>query len=144
VENPADSFHHNMKQNKSLVVQINIIYRPDINREEYSQSLRLFLKWAQIFQEHSYGGFLKPLYSAFCTYLYQLPAGEFETVVDETAVFVQLMVGVVTEVYGLKQLATYECGKLIKNENVYNLIMGIIFRRTKIKRFLLKCIRTND
>lgn len=96
-----------MKQNKSLVVQINIIYRPDINREEYSQSLRLFLKWAQIFQEHSYGGFLKPFYSAFCTYLYQLPADEYESVVDETAVFVQLMVSIVTEVYGLKQLATY-------------------------------------
>lgn len=62
-----------MKQNKSLVAQINIIYSKEIDREEYGQSLKLFLKWAQMFQEHSYGGFLKPIYSQFCSYLYALP-----------------------------------------------------------------------
>lgn len=62
-----------MKQNKSLVAQINIIYSKEIDREEYGQSLKLFLKWAQMFQEHSYGGFLKPIYSHFCSYLYALP-----------------------------------------------------------------------
>lgn len=133
-----------MKQNKSLVVQINILYKQEINRDEYSQSLRLFLKWAQIFQEHSYGGFLKPLYTAFCSYIYQLPMNDFSTIVDEVSIFVQMMVAITTEVYGLRQLATSECGKLIKNENVYNLVMSIIFKRTKLKRFLLKVIAFND
>lgn len=39
-----------MKQNGSLVAQINIIYSKEIDREEYGQSLKLFLKWAQMFQ----------------------------------------------------------------------------------------------
>lgn len=56
----------------------------------------------------------------------------------------QFLVAVITEVYGLRQLATYDCGKLIKNENIYNLIMSIIFKRTKMKRFLVKCIIQND
>lgn len=54
------------------------------------------------------------------------------------------MVSVITEVYSLKELASSDCGKLIKNENIYNLIMSIIFKRTKLKRFLLKCIHAND
>jgi hypothetical protein len=61
--NLAESFQNNLKNNQSLVVQINIIYSGEIEREEYPQSLQLFLKWAQIFQEHSYKGFLKPLYN---------------------------------------------------------------------------------
>jgi hypothetical protein len=97
-----------------------------------------------MFQEHSYGGFLKPLYTGFCNYLYKLPLEDFSTVVDEISIFVQFMVSLITEVYDLRQLATFECGKLIKNENIYNLIMSIIFKRTKMKRFLLKCINFND
>jgi hypothetical protein len=96
-----------MNQNQSLVAQIKIIYSKEINRADYSQSLRLFLKWAQIFQEHSYGGFLKPLYSYFCGYLYTLPLSDFQSIVDEACVFVQFMVSVLTEVYALDQMATY-------------------------------------
>lgn len=54
------------------------------------------------------------------------------------------MVTVVTEVYALKSLAGSECGKLIKNENVYNMIMSMIFKRTKLKKFLLSAIKIND
>ena len=54
------------------------------------------------------------------------------------------MVTIVTEVYGLKDLAGSERGKLIKNENVYNMIMSMIFKRTKLKKFLLSVIKAND
>ena len=54
------------------------------------------------------------------------------------------MVTIVTEVYGLKGLAGSERGKLIKNENVYNMIMSMIFKRTKLKKFLLSVIKAND
>jgi len=101
--------------NESLVVQINIIYSKEIKRGEYSQSLQLFLKWAQIFQEHSYGGFLKPLYREFSSYIHRLDKTDFATVVDEVCVFVQYMVAVVTDIYGLKLLATSDYGQLIKN-----------------------------
>ena len=63
---------------------------------------------------------------------------------DEVCVFVQFMVTIVTEVYGLKGLAGSERGKLIKNENVYNMIMSMIFKRTKLKKFLLSVIKAND
>jgi hypothetical protein len=92
--------------NESLVVQINIIYSREINRGEYPQSLQLFLKWAQVFQEHAYGGFLKPLYREFNSYIYRLDKSEFATIVDEVCVFVQFMVAVVTDIYGLKILAS--------------------------------------
>ena len=39
-----------MKKNQSLVVQINILYKKEIDLTEYSSSLRLFLKWANNFQ----------------------------------------------------------------------------------------------
>lgn len=54
------------------------------------------------------------------------------------------MVGVITEIYGLKVLAASDNGKIIKNENVYNLVMSYLFKRTKIKRFLLDCINNNE
>lgn len=54
------------------------------------------------------------------------------------------MVTIVTEVYGLKRLAGSDCGKLIKNENVYNMIMSMIFKRTKLKKFLISVIKVND
>lgn len=54
------------------------------------------------------------------------------------------MVTIVIEVYGLKRLAGSECGRLIKNENVYNMIMSMIFKRTKLKKFLISVIKVND
>ena len=54
------------------------------------------------------------------------------------------MVSVVTDIYSLQQLAQKETGKLIKNENVYNLIMTFLFKKTKIKAFLLHCIQHRD
>jgi hypothetical protein len=54
------------------------------------------------------------------------------------------MVTIVTDVYRLQRLSTSECGKLIKNENVYNLIMSLIFKRTKLKPFILSCIKHNE
>jgi len=51
------------------------------------------------------------------------------------------MVSVVTDIYGLKHLAAQENGKLVKNENVYNLIMTFLFKKTKIKPFLLHGIK---
>lgn len=113
--NLAESFQNNLKDNQSLVVQINIIYSGEIEREEYPQSLQLFLKWAQIFQEHSKKGFLIPLYSSFNSYVQQLDMSDYCSVVDEVCVFVQYMVGVVTEVYGLRNLASSTYGQLIKN-----------------------------
>jgi hypothetical protein len=59
-----------MSRNESLVAQMNIIYGREIKKEEYSESLKFFLKWVQFFNEHSFGGFLKPIYKAFCTSLY--------------------------------------------------------------------------
>lgn len=53
------------------------------------------------------------------------------------------MVSVVTDIYGLKFLAESEKGRLIKNENVYNLIMTFLFKRTKVRSFLEKCIEHN-
>ncbi len=37
-----------------------------------------------------------------------------------------------------------EIGKLVKNENVYNLIMSLLFKKFKIKKFLVECIRHNN
>ena len=34
-------------------------------------------------------------------------------------------------------LAQLQVGKLIKNENVYNLVMALLFKKYKIKRFLI-------
>ena len=73
----TQSFQNNLSRNQSLVAQMNIIYGREINREEYSQALKLFLKWVQYFNEHSYGGFLKTIYKAFCQSLYRLDKNEF-------------------------------------------------------------------
>ena len=80
--NAIDSFAKNLKRNQSLVVQINILYKQEINLLDYSSSLKLFLKWANMFQEHTYGGFLKPLYRKFYHYLETLPITELSTIVD--------------------------------------------------------------
>ena len=58
--------------------------------------------------------------------------------------FVTFMGEVVTEVYGLKLLANSETGKLIKNDNVFNTIMCCIFKKTKLRKFILKCIHHRD
>jgi RAB protein geranylgeranyltransferase component A len=68
-----DSFQVNMRQNQSLVAQINIIYSKEIKKEDYLESLKLFLKWGQIYQEHSYAGFLSPLYQGFCQFACIIP-----------------------------------------------------------------------
>ena len=102
----CNSFQNNLKKHESLVVQINIMYGREIKKDEYSRALSFFLKWAQLFQEHSFGGFLKPLYKSFCKSLYQLPLNDFETIVDEVGVFVYYIVKIVTEVYDLKAIAT--------------------------------------
>ena len=56
--------------------------------------------------------------------------------------FVQFMVRVCTHVYQLKRV--YESksgnGELFKNENVYNLIMSFLFKKTKVNVFFRKCI----
>ena len=51
------------------------------------------------------------------------------------------MVSVVTDIYDLRHLAEQEKGKLVKNENVYNLIMTFLFKKTKIKPFLLLSLK---
>lgn len=103
----------------------------------------MFLKWASIFQAHAFGGFLKPLYKSVYDNLIFIKMTEFTSIVDELCVFVQFMVAVLTEIYGLKILASSDYGKIIKNENVYNLVMSYLFKKTKIKRFLLDCINNN-
>lgn len=35
-------------------------------------------------------------------------------------------------------------GKLFKNENVYNLVMSFLFKKTKIKQFVRIMIRDNN
>lgn len=62
----------------------------------------------------------------------------------EVQQFGQYMVSVITQVYGLKELATSEGGRLIKNDNVYNMVMCYLFKRTKLKNFILECIRHRD
>jgi len=68
---------------------------------------------------------------------------ELDTIVDEVCIFVQYMVSVVTDIYGLKFLAESGKGRLIKNENVYNLIMTFLFKRTKVRSFLEQSIEHN-
>jgi hypothetical protein len=54
------------------------------------------------------------------------------------------MVGIVTHVYGLNTIVATEHGKLIKNENVYNLIMSYLFKKTRLKHFIVNCIKKNE
>lgn len=54
------------------------------------------------------------------------------------------MVSLITKIYGLKDLSLTEGGKLIKNDNIYNLIMCFLFKKTKIRRFLIACIYHKD
>ena len=54
------------------------------------------------------------------------------------------MVKIYTEVYNLKLLNSSRNGKLFKNENVYNLIMSFMFKKTKIKVFIRSMIRANE
>lgn len=51
-----------------------------------------------------------------------------------------MMVSIYTHVYKLRELNKTENGQLFKNENVFNLIMSYMFKRTKIKSFLRKII----
>ena len=65
--------------------------------------------------------------------------------VDETCVFVQWMVKVATKCYGLEQLAKLENGRLVKNENVYNLIMAHLFKTSlKLKSLILDLIHSKN
>ena len=105
--NYKDSFQRNLMKNESLVVQINILYSKEIKKSDYSEALYLFLKWGQIFQEHSYGGFLNPIYREFCKYMYTIPKHDFSTIIDEMSAFVQLMVAIVTSVYSLNVLVSF-------------------------------------
>lgn len=59
-----------------------------------------------------------------------------DTIVDETCVFVQLMVAIFTEVYQLKRVNKSQNGELFKNDNIYNLIMSFMFKKTKVKKFI--------
>ena len=71
------SFQNNLKNNKSMVGILNILYRREIQIQQYSQSLKLFLKWANMFQQHSYGGFLRPIYRSFYDHLKTFPKDKF-------------------------------------------------------------------
>jgi hypothetical protein len=54
------------------------------------------------------------------------------------------MVTIVSNIYGLNILVASKNGKLIKNENVYNLIMSFFFKATRIKYFIVNCIKINE
>ena len=51
-----------------------------------------------------------------------------------------MMVTIYTDIYELKLLNKSLNGELFKNENVFNLIMSLLFRRTKIRKFVQKII----
>ena len=55
------------------------------------------------------------MYKGFYAFLKQMPMDDMESIVDEVCVFVQYMVSVITDIYGLKFLAESERGRLIKN-----------------------------
>lgn len=93
-----------------------------------------------MFQEHFYGGFLKTVYKIFCVSLYKTDIQELETIVDQTSVFVQFMVGLYTEIYGLRAINASQNGVLFKNQNLFNLIMANMFKKTKIKKFVRRVI----
>lgn len=54
------------------------------------------------------------------------------------------MVTIYTKIYHLAELCQSINGHLFKNENVYNLIMSFLFRRTKIRVFVKKLIYNAD
>ncbi len=54
-----------------------IIYGKELREEEYIKALHLFLKWTSLFNEHIYGGFLKPIYRTFCQWIYGLSLNEY-------------------------------------------------------------------
>lgn len=87
---------------------------------------------------------MKPLYKSFCQSLYKIPLNELDTIVDETGVFVQYMVSVYTDIYSLRVLNEGDHGSLFKNENVFNLIMAHMFKKTKIKIFIRKVIKAKE
>lgn len=94
------------------------------------------MRWANIFNEHLEGGFLKPIYHYFCKSLYNRKEVELGAIFDETRVFVLMMIVIYTHIYKLKKLYGTSGGKLFKNENIFSLIMSFLFRKTKIKKFL--------
>ena len=54
------------------------------------------------------------------------------------------MVSILTDIYKLKQLNASVNGDLFKNENIFNLVMSFLFKRTKINRFVRKIILINE
>lgn len=54
------------------------------------------------------------------------------------------MVKVYTKIYQLTDLCQSSKGHLFKNENVYNLIMSFLFRRTKIRKFVKQLVYNAD
>lgn len=71
-----------MKQYQSLVQQIDILYKKEINLKEYSKALYFFLKWARMFEEHTCGGlFLRLIYTRFTKNLSQKSAEHFQDIV---------------------------------------------------------------
>lgn len=54
------------------------------------------------------------------------------------------MVKVYTKIYQLADLCQSSKGHLFKNENVYNLIMSFLFRRTKIRKFVKQLVYNAD
>lgn len=54
------------------------------------------------------------------------------------------MVAIYTDIYSLRTLNEGQNGSLFKNENVFNLIMAHMFKKTKIKIFLRKVIKNKE
>ena len=78
----SESFLKNLSSHESLVLQINIVYQTEFDQHKYRKSLYLFLKWASLFQEHQYAGFLKPVYREFCQSLYSISPDELELIIQ--------------------------------------------------------------
>jgi hypothetical protein len=63
-----------------------------------------------------------------------------DDIVEEVGAFVQYLVEVYTNVYELRAVNQSENGCLLKKENVFNMIMGNIFKKP-INRFIRNAIR---
>lgn len=133
-----------------MVMQMSIIYKSEfLEQRNFNNSVKRFLRWSQIAEEHLNQGFLLVLYRLFAAELIRdLQEGSDSTLrvllanINESCTqFIHLMVRLYTRVYQLEAVKQEPCGELFKYENLFNFTMTNLFRCSDIMKTLREVLR---
>lgn len=124
-----------------MVMQMSIIYKSEfMEQRNFNNSVKRFLRWSQIAEDHLGQGFLLVLYRLFATELIRdlREAGDstlrilLANINESCTQFIHMIVKLYTAVYELEEVKKEPCGELFKYENLFNFTMTNLFKRSEL------------